>query len=251
MTAIRKQGKINEDTTLIDVMMMGIPGGIAMYLIESGKKCLIDGGVASEARHLIKTLEKLNAFPPDIIIITHSHFDHTQAIPAFRKKATKMQKKIDVMASKAAIPLLKDQSYNDVFNMGPYKNIEDVIPFKEGDTVDLEGITLKIFDVPGHCKDDIAILDEKNKNIFVGDAIGAKVADNIRSPPFMPPFFDKNAYYASMNKLKKIDYETLCLAHFGYIYDAEAKNILNEAILTFEKWWGLFEENINKLDDIK
>ena len=37
MTAIRTEGKINEDTTLIDVMMLGQKGGIAMYLIESGE----------------------------------------------------------------------------------------------------------------------------------------------------------------------------------------------------------------------
>ncbi len=251
MTSIRKEGKINEDTTLIDVMMLGLPGGVAIYLVEGEKKCLIDGGNGPEARRLVKVLQKLNAFPPDIIIVTHFHFDHTQGIPYFRKKAAKLNKKIEVMASQTAIPLLEDQSFNDIYGIGPYKNIVEVTPLKEGDRIDLDGIKLKIFEVPGHSKDHIAILDEKNKNIFVGDAIGVKATDDFfSSPPFMPPFFDKEAYYNSINKLKKIDYKTLCLAHFGYIYDKEAKDILDESVSTFEKWWKLFEDNIEKLDDI-
>ena len=250
MTAIRKEGKINKDTTLIDVEMWGQKGLCAMYLIESGKKCLIDGGISNQAQYLINFLEERNAFPPDIIIITHAHWDHTQAIPAFRKKGAEFGKKIEVMASKEALPLLKDQSFNDIFNMGPYENIDNVIPLREGDIIDLDGITLKIFDVPGHSKDHIAILDEKNKNIFVGDAIGTKRVDDMTSPAFMPPFFNKESYYESMNKLKGIDYDTLCLAHFGCIYGEEAKSILDEQLETFENWWQLFENNTSKFDDV-
>jgi glyoxylase-like metal-dependent hydrolase (beta-lactamase superfamily II) len=250
MTAIREEGKINEDTTLIDVMMLGQKGVIAMYLIESGKTCLIDGGVSIQAQHLMDILDKRDVFPPDIIIITHAHWDHTQAIPAFRKKAAELGKKMEVMASKEAIPLLSDQSYNDIFNMGPYENIDNVTPLNEGDIIDLNGISLRIFDVPGHSKEHIAILDEKNKNIFVGDAIGSKLTDDTTSPVFMPPYFNKEQYFDSMNKLKAIDYDTLCLAHFGYIYGEEAKTILDEQLKTLEKWWQLFEHNISKFDDI-
>jgi glyoxylase-like metal-dependent hydrolase (beta-lactamase superfamily II) len=250
MNAIRKEGKINEDTTLIDVEMLGQKGLLAMYLIEGGKKCLIDGGISNRAQYLMDFLAKRNAFPPDIIILTHAHWDHTQAIPSFRKKATELGKTIEVMASKEAIPLLNDQSFNDVFNMGPYENIDNVTPLSEGDIVDLKGITLKIFDVPGHSKDHIAILDVDNKNIFVGDAIGTKRMDDMTFPAFMPPFFNKEIYYESMNKLKAIDYDTLCLAHFGYIYGDEAKSILDEQLETLEKWWQLFEGNASKFDDI-
>lgn len=75
MTAIRQPGKINENTTLIDVDWMRIPGMLGVYLIESeesGKNCLIDGGTATEARRLVRKLEDLGAFPPDMVIITHS-----------------------------------------------------------------------------------------------------------------------------------------------------------------------------------
>ena len=251
MTAIRETGKINEDTTLLDINMMGVPGVTAMYLIESGKKCIIDGGTGTESRKIIRQLKDLNFFPPDMIIVTHSHWDHTQAIPLIMKRAEKEGKKVEILASAAAVPNLKDQSFNDIFGVGPFNNIEtDITTLKEGDTVDLEGITLEIFNVPGHINDHIAILDTKNKNIFLGDAIGDKVSDNVFIPPFMPPYWDKDAFLASVEKIKKIDFNTICIAHFGYIYGDEAKTILDEALSVCEKWWNLYEENVDKLDDI-
>ncbi len=250
MTAIREVGKINNDTTLIDVTMLGVPKITAIYLVESdGKKCLIDGGTKTEARHILKQLEKFNAFPPDMIIITHSHWDHTQAIPRIRKKAAQMGKKVEVMASQTAIPLLKDQSWNEVFG-GNFDNIEDVTPLTDGQKINLGEISLKIFDMPGHMKDHIAILDEKNKNIFVGDMLGYKVTDQIFVPGFMPPYNNKQSFLQSIEKLRKIDYKSICLAHFGCFINEEAKTILDEAISAWNTWWDLFEKHEDKLNDL-
>ena len=69
-------------------------------------------------------------------------------------------------------------------------------------------------------------------------------------PPFFLPFWDPDAYYASIDKLKQIDYDTLCLAHYGYIYGDEAKGILDESVTNYEQWWQLFEKNVDKLDDV-
>jgi glyoxylase-like metal-dependent hydrolase (beta-lactamase superfamily II) len=252
MTAIRETGKLNENTTLLDINMMGVPGVTGLYLIESGKKCIIDGGTGTESRKIIRQLKDLNFFPPDMIIITHSHWDHTQAIPLMLTKAEREGKNIKIFASEKAIPNLRDQSFNDVFGVGPYTNIEaDIIPLKENDTVDLNGITLEIFDVPGHMSDHIAILDTKNKNIFIGDALGDKVGDNFFIPAFMPPYWDKNAFLNSIDKLRGLDYNSISLAHFGYIYGDEAKSILDESVSVFETWWNIYEENEDKLDDIE
>jgi glyoxylase-like metal-dependent hydrolase (beta-lactamase superfamily II) len=251
MSAIRQQGRINENTVLIDIGMYGVAGATAVYLIQGDKKCLIDGGTRTEAHRLIRTLRKLGAFPPDMIIVTHSHYDHAQGIPILQRQAAKAGKQIEILASEQAIPLLEDQSWNEVVSEGPFEGVKNVTPLKEGDTIDLGKITLKIYDVPGHCKDHIAILDEKNKNIFIGDAIGNKIADHTFLPPFMPPFWDPDAFLSTINKLKQIDYDSCCLAHFGYIYGDEAKLILDEGLEVCDTWWQLFDKNAEKLDDIE
>jgi len=251
MTVIRKEGKVNEDTTLIDIRMFGVPNITAIYLIESGKTCLVDAGTHTEARKILRQLKTLNVFPPDMIILTHSHWDHCQAIPFLCQRAKKEGKEIEILASEKAIPNLRDQSYNEIFGTGPFNNIEeDIKLLKEGDIVDLSGITLKVIETPGHMTDHISFLDEKNKNLFVGDALGDKVSDFIYIPPFYPPYWDKDAYLNSIDKLKKLDFETISLHHFGLVYEDEAKSILDESITNLNKWWGLFEENIEHLDDI-
>ena len=248
MTAIRTPGKVNENTTLIDIGMMGVAGVTGVYLIkaDSGKTCLIDGGTQGGAKHLIKTLENLGSFPPDMIILTHPHWDHTQAVPKILEKA---EKSINIMAAEKAIHLLQDQTWNEVFHAEDCKNITGVNPLKEGDIVEVGEIRLSIYDVPGHAEGHIAILDEKNKNIFVGDSVGFKVGDHTFIPNFMPPHWDTDAYYSSIDKLKEIDYQTLSLAHFGYICGDEAKSILDESLRVFEQWWEIFEKNEDRLND--
>lgn len=250
MASIRQPGKINGNTILIDTRLDGIAGAAAVYLIEGEKKCLIDGGARSEAPRLVRTLRDLNSFPPDIIIATHAHYDHVQGIPFLIKQAARERKRIQVMASEKTIRLLDDPFYNKVFNQGPLEKIEAIIPLKEGDTVDLGGTTLRICEVPGHCDDHIAILDENNKNLFLGDAIGDNIHDHVFLPAFMPPSCNPAAFIASIEKLSKIDYDSVCLSHFGYIYGDEAQSILDKAVLTWNTWWQLFEENSERLNDI-
>ena len=249
MSAIREAGKINENTTLIDIGMEGIHGMTAVYLIRGDRTCLIDGGTRQQARRLVQMLNALGAFPPDLIIATHPHWDHSQAIPWLRQEAARQGKKIEVLASQQAIPLLADVTFNDVFNRGPYESIQDVTPVKEEDTVDLGGITLRIYDVPGHCEGHIAILDERNRTVFVGDAIGIKVSDDIFLPPFMPPTWDLDAFQSSVTKLRQIPYEALCLAHFGCIAGSEAQTILDESLETWRTWWLFFERHAARLSD--
>jgi glyoxylase-like metal-dependent hydrolase (beta-lactamase superfamily II) len=249
MSAVREPGKINENTTLIDIGMYDAYGVTAVYLIRGGRTCLIDAGTRTTAPRLVKMLRKLDALPPDLIITTHPHSDHTQGIPLLRQEAASLGKQIQVLASDEAIPLLADASFNDVFGVGPSESIQDVAPLREGDTIDLGGITLRVHEVPGHCQGHVAILDEKNRNLFVGDALGYKTSDTIFLPPFMPPTWDPDAFLSSVNRLKQVSHETLCLAHFGFVYGSEAKSILAEAVDTCSTWWQFYERNAGRLSD--
>jgi len=248
MSAIRQQGKLNEDTTLLDIGMLGIYGLTAVYLVRGEKTCLIDGGTSTEAPRMIKMLRELHAFPPDYVVLTHPHYDHTQGIPQLRKAAPGKYK-MEVLASHEAVPLLADHTFNDPFSKGPYESIQNVTPLKEGDTLDLGGLTLRVYEVPGHCQGHLAILDEKNGTLFVGDALGVKMTDHTFLPPFMPPTWDPEAFLNSVNKLKQIPHQSLCLAHFGCLYGDEAASILDEAVEVYHRWWELYERNADRLND--
>ncbi len=249
---MRIPGPINSNTTLIDFGYVDVAGAGGVYLVQAEKSCLIDSGTRSGAPRIIKALKQLDAFPPDYIILTHSHWDHCQGVPILRQRALKEQKAIEVFAHTEAIPLLEDQSFNNVFDQkGSFQNIKDVTPLSEGNTVDLGGISLKIYHTPGHISDHISILDERNKNIFVGDAIGMKAGDNAYLPPILPPFCNKKDFHSTIQKLKNIDYNTISLCHFGCIIDNEAKTVLDEAEHVFNQMWEIFSKahSEGKLDD--
>ena len=247
MVAQRHPGPVNSQTTLIDIGMGNVHGITSVYLLQGTRSGLIDGGTRREAPRLIKQLRALNAFPPDMIVVTHPHWDHTQGIPLLRQAAAAEGKSIEVVASRQAIPLLADPAFNDDFGGGPYQAILDVTPIDDGDRIDLGGIQLRIIDLPGHCDGQIGIVDETHSNIFVGDAIGDKLTDDIFVPPFMPSTWDGQGFIVAIEKLKQIPYETLCLTHFGCISGSEARTILDEALENNRIWWEWFDKHADHL----
>ena len=107
--------------------------------------------------------------------------------------------------------------------------IENVIPLKEGDIIELNGLKLKILNFFGHTQDSIAIFDEKNKNIFVGDAVIDKFDHDTILPEFVPPDFKESEYLKTFEKLRNIKEKlnSISLAHFGVWKDDDFLKILN------------------------
>jgi hypothetical protein len=68
----------------------------------------------------------------------------------------------------------------------------------------------------------------------------------------MPPFWNKDGFYSAAEKLKQIDFEKICLAHYGCLDGKEAKDFPNETISAYETWWNIFAESDKKgkLDDV-
>lgn len=137
--------RLNENAHLIDCELFGIREAGAVYLVRANKSCLIDAGTRAEAGVIVRELDALGAFPPDILILTHCHFDHAQGTPALCQEAEKRGKAITVMASVKGVSSLHDQSWNSVFDdKHQYENITDVTPLEDGQTVDLDGLCLKV-----------------------------------------------------------------------------------------------------------
>jgi glyoxylase-like metal-dependent hydrolase (beta-lactamase superfamily II) len=245
-----ESGKINENTYLIDVNMLGMAKITSMFAVKGEKTALIDGGTSSEAPGIIKSLKDFGLLPVDYIIISHAHWDHHQAVPALLEEMA--GKEVELLAHPKAIPLLEDPSkvgYD--FGIASLLPIKDVKPIKEGDFVDLEGVALQVIDTPGHTPDCISLLDSKNGNIFVSDAVADKIDDTTCVPAFMPPSFDPDTYVATLEKLKKYDFESICLGHYGMYYGSDVKEILDEARTIYEQVWEFFDDNVEKLGDVE
>ena len=249
MPITRSPIPLDSSTFLIDVGQDGLWNANGVYLIEADRRCLIDGGTQADAPRVVQTLREMGAFPPDVVVLTHSHHDHAQGIPLLREEAARAGKGLEVYASRKALAALAEPPQTGFQGAVPHASIRDVIPLDEGDTLDLGSTRLRVYDVPGHLPDHIAILGERTKNLFVGDAIGGQFGENAFIPFFWAPFWDTDAFYASVDKLRQVDYHTLCLAHFGPVYGDPARTLLDRAVAAFDQWWGILEANQDRLDE--
>jgi len=228
MVHIHTEGKFNENTYLIDGMMFSLPGNIAIYVIENdGERMMIDTSMSLSVRKIVKKLKELDLFPIQKLLITHSHFDHNQGW----EKLKRIFGDLEIFASESAIQNLKHpEIINEIFG---YKvpPLEEFTPLKEGDVINLNGLKLKIFNFFGHTRDSIAIYDEVNCNIFVGDSIMGKHDLNTPTPAvIMPPEFDESLLIQSFAKLRKLSnkLKTISLGHYGVYSDEDFKTIIDE-----------------------
>jgi len=143
-----------------------------IYLIQlNNQNILIDSGSLEAKQELEQDLKKLNINPNqiNILIITHNHYDHNQNNYLFNKAKIYTYKNIDELSKK----------------------------IKE----------FKIFKVPGHTKDSIAIL--YNKILFSGDTIFHQGGIGRYDFPESEP--DK--IIDSINLLRNLKYEILAPGH--------------------------------------
>ncbi|MFX1479084.1 MAG: MBL fold metallo-hydrolase [Promethearchaeota archaeon] len=229
MVFIHKEGKFNDNSYLIDGYLFGAPRSLALYVVENnGTRMLVDTSGAEMAERIVNKLKEFNIYPIHKIFLTHTHWDHTAGV----NKLITLMKDVDieVLASENGVEKLLDPSpMNDIFEVA-VEPLEDVIPLKEHDIIDIDGLKLEVFNFFGHTMDSIALLDEKNKNIFTGDAIIDRSGYTYAQPTFMPPEFNEPELLKSFQKLRNLKNKlnSITLAHFGVWTDNDFGMILEE-----------------------
>lgn len=262
MGHIFKTGKFNENTWLIDATYLNKEGiqvrnGHATYLVqtESGANCLINSGSRSGATTVYENLKIFGAWPLQKLILTHSHWDHTQGVIYLREKVEEEGlAPIEIFASEKAIPNLQDQSYNICFEDEPYYseylNIDGVSPLKDKEKLILDDtITLEIIETPGHMPDHISVYDEKNKCAFVGDAPGMRWFTDFFVCNSNSVYWEEKDYLESIEKMRSLDLDYLCIAHFGIFTESDIERFLDKSIEMYRTWMEFFDQNSEKLDD--
>ncbi|MFX0076827.1 MAG: MBL fold metallo-hydrolase [Candidatus Hermodarchaeota archaeon] len=228
---LNSEGKISDNYYLIDGIPMGVPKLLSIYIIEhDGMRLMVDVGETSKARTVVKKLKDFGLYPIHKIVITHTHWDHAQGL----SKITKLMKDIDVeiLASENAIDNLRHpekmvEGYEGI-GVNPFE--DEVIPLKDGDIIDLNGLKLEVMNFFGHTMDSIALFDESNSNIFIGDAVSMRLDEDAFYSPLMPPDFHEQDLLNSFKKLRnmKDDLNSISLAHFGMWKDTHFEQILSE-----------------------
>jgi glyoxylase-like metal-dependent hydrolase (beta-lactamase superfamily II) len=238
--------KFNDYCYQIDTRLWGLPQNGAAYVVQSGNTAIIDAGTAHSAKDVQKSLSKLSIDPAriDYMIITHEHYDHgAGAAPLLEKMP-----KAEVFASEPTSKVLKNpkeihqktlQYYGEARALvSPYPPVKDVNIIKEHDKLDLgNGVYLEVIDLKGHTPGSIGLLEHKTKTLFAGDAVCVyNEQTDFYLPPSYPDLFDYRTYQSTLKKISAMDFDYLCLGHFGTLKQPKAKQVIKKAGEVAQGW---------------
>lgn len=168
--------------------------GTNSYIVGDRELVLVDPGPEIEAH--IAALAAAVGERLRWIVCTHTHLDHSPAARAL-KAAT---------GARIAGRVTAQDGRQDA-GFSPDRALED------GDTVRVEGVTLRALRTPGHASNHVCYLFEEQKLLFTGDHImqGSTVV-------ISPPDGDMQAYFASLEKLFSYELAILAPGHGRLIH---------------------------------
>ena len=234
-----KAEKIDDNITKI----ISLTGEI-LYLIEGKDKAILVDTCLGVG-HLRKFVEGLTD-KPITVVLTHGHVDHGMGAPEFHEVYLN-HKDIELFKKHSPLKVRKDYiSMNLGENMPKFKDEDYVKPnedmsfydLKDEDIFNIGGITLQVFELPGHTKGSMVILIKEKRILILGDACNTATF-----------LFDEDALTVeeykdnliNLNRRIKGLYNRVFLAH----HDMEANsNIVNNVIEVCD------EIMMQKADDI-
>lgn len=168
---------------------------------------LIDPG--AQANGLLCIIRE-NGWTIEKILLTHGHFDHTEAVNELRD-----QLHVPAYAYENADDYLLDTRMNLSAACGEHVIVRDVYSLKDGDIVSLSvnpAFGLKVIHTPGHTPDSVIYYSAKGKVAFVGDTIFKGSIGNYQYPGGNPEDLQRSI----IEKIFTLPDDTvLCSGHSG------------------------------------
>jgi glyoxylase-like metal-dependent hydrolase (beta-lactamase superfamily II) len=235
----------------IDSKMHGWPGVTAVYYLAGPHPAIIETAPATSLPHVLDGLAEAGADRLDWIVVTHIHLDHAGAAGHLAERFPGAR----VVVREEGAPHLVDPSRLWASAARLYPDMErrwgSVVPVPEsriepvaedGTVAELgPGRTLEAIYTPGHARHHMAVLDGRNGDLFVGDALGVCLPEARRiRPATPPPEFDLEQSVASIRRLAALGAQRVFPTHFGQVPDPVG--VFDEAVERLGLWVRVAEE---------
>jgi glyoxylase-like metal-dependent hydrolase (beta-lactamase superfamily II) len=238
--------QINEHCYQIDTTQWTLPKVGVVYVVKSEKTFLIDAGTSQTNEKILSTLEEFKISPESVnaIVVTHEHYDHGAGAAGLLKKMPNAfvyasEKTAEILRNPTEFLETTKRHYGDAdVLVSDYPPVSDIHIVKEGNRFDLgNGISLEVIALPGHTPGGIGLFEPKTKTLFAGDAVcNYNEEFEFYMPPSFPELFNYEKYLKSLDKMLRINFEYLCMGHFGTQKQPKAKQVIRRAAEAAKEW---------------
>lgn len=217
--------EVADRTYRFETPVSGIKRTLSAYVIHEEKVVLVDPGPASGIPIIKEVIKQLQINEVSYIIPTHIHLDHAGAIGQLAELFPSAIVVLHPLAVKHAINpsrLIQGTklAFGDDFEQiwGPIAPVPEsqIRAAADGEEIFIGSRAIKLIHAPGHAPHHIAILDQKTRGLFSGEAIGVprQGAEFFPLPAVVPPF-DMEEYLETMKKLSDLNPGIIFYSHNG------------------------------------
>jgi glyoxylase-like metal-dependent hydrolase (beta-lactamase superfamily II) len=255
----RKAGKVTDGIWYLGREESGL------YLLEGSRESMVVSG--GMVYLLPEVVRQLDAFGIDRrrvakILILHAHFDHLGVIPWWKRSFPEVEvlasaRAWDVLAMPRAVATINDFGRAVTERMGLEEGLEtfdhpwrdDVAgrTVREGDRIDLGGLSVRILETPGHSSCSLSAYLPEQKALFASDGGGIPFKDF--SIPLGNSSFTQ--FEESLGKLAALDVGYLCADHYGFVTGEEAGRFIGLTRGEAGKLRRAMEEALERYGDVE
>ena len=231
---------VGDGISVIETYYLNRTGFTACYLIEDeGEVAVIETNTNHAVPFILGTLDQLELSKEQVkyVILTHIHLDHAGGSGELMKHLPNAELILHPRGRKHIVdPEKLIKSVKAVYGEAKYRELYgEIVPVpkervqiaNDGDEFRLGSRGLQFFDLRGHAKHHLVVLDKKTRSLFSGDnfGIGYPRLDfgkfRLVFPSTSPTQFEPDKALETYQKIVDLDPSRILLTHYGELKDIE------------------------------